>query len=155
MELIIYTDGSAIGTNGEGPGGIGIVIIGKGIRYEISEGYKLTTNNRMELMAAIVALDSVPKGSIVKLHTDSQYLIKGMTSWINNWKKNGWKSSGGGFVKNKDLWVKLEEAAFNLIIEYIYVPAHTGIIENERADTLAKMGSYNPTALDKDYWKQE
>lgn len=148
MSLRIYTDGSALGINGEGPAGYGIVIIDDDIREEISVGYKRSTNNRMEMLGVINALEPLVRGTKVDIYTDSQYVIKGITKWIHGWKRNDWKNASGNNVKNKDLWMRLEEAAFNLDVKYIYVPAHTGIDENELADTLAKRGASNPTLED-------
>lgn len=148
MTLKIYTDGSALGINGEGPAGYGILIIDNDVREEISVGYIKSTNNRMELLGVINALDPLVRGTNVEIYTDSQYVIKGITKWIHGWKRNNWKNSTGNNVKNKDLWMRLEEAAFNLDVKYIYVPAHTGIEENETADKLAKQGAFNPTLED-------
>ncbi len=103
-------------------------------------GEKATTNNRMELMAAIVALESQPKGSEVILHTDSQYVKDGLTKWIIGWKRNGWKTADRKPVKNQDLWVRLDAAATAHKVDWRWVKGHSGHPENDRADALARKG---------------
>ena len=138
-EIIIYTDGACSGN--PGAGGWGAVIVDKnGVQSELSGGEVLTTNNKMELTAAIVALKKIPAGSIVKIYTDSQYVKNGITSWINGWLKNGWKNSQKQDVKNKELWIELLEVSKKHQIEWCWVKGHAGHEMNERADELARIG---------------
>ena len=145
MDVILYTDGSARG-NPNGPGGYGAVlqfIDAKGQLHEreYSQGYIKTTNNRMELMAAIVGLEALIKPCNVKLYSDSQYLCNAFNQhWIEGWIKKGWKTADGSPVKNADLWKKLYEAAKPHDIEWVWVKGHDGIEGNERADFLANLG---------------
>lgn len=132
----IYTDGSCLGN--PGLGGIGAVLTYKEHKREISTGFKFTTNNRMELKAAIEALKAIKEPSKVKLHTDSRYVIDGTTKWIENWIAKSWKDSKRKPVKNKDLWLELIDASNKHDIEWIHVKAHSGVELNERCDQLAK-----------------
>ncbi len=132
----IYTDGACSGN--PGPGGWGAVLRWKGHEKELSGGETPTTNNRMELMAAIVALEGLKRPSAVRLHTDSMYLRDGVTRWIHGWKKNGWKTADKKPVKNVDLWQRLEAATAPHRIEWHWVKGHAGHPENERADALAR-----------------
>ena len=131
----IYTDGSSRGN--PGPGGYGIVLSYNQKEKEISEGFRKTTNNRMELMAAIEGLAMLEDGSVVSLTTDSQYVRQGITQWVHNWKRNGWKTSNKQPVKNQDLWQRLDEQTQRLSISWFWVKGHSGHLENERADQLA------------------
>lgn len=134
----IYTDGSSLGN--PGPGGWGAVLKYGNHRKELSGGYKLTTNNRMELMAAIEALKALKNGETlaVKLHTDSSYLANAIKKgWLEKWKANNWKRKTKT-VPNSDLWIRLLELLTKHKIEFVWVPAHTGIPENEKCDELAK-----------------
>ncbi|MCR5610109.1 MAG: ribonuclease HI [Lachnospiraceae bacterium] len=151
MLVEIYTDGSARG-NPDGPGGYGTVLIyidTKGVehRKEISAGYKKTTNNRMELMAAIVGLEALNKSCDVNLYSDSQYVVKAFNdNWIDGWIKRGWKTSGKSDVKNVDLWKRLIKAKEKHNVKFIWVKGHAGHELNERCDKLATMaadGDYN------------
>ena len=151
MLVEIYTDGSARG-NPDGPGGYGTVLIyidTKGVehRKEISAGYKKTTNNRMELMAAIVGLEALNKSCDVNLYSDSQYVVKAFNdNWIDGWIKRGWKTSGKSDVKNVDLWKRLIKAKDKHNVKFIWVKGHAGHELNERCDKLATMaadGDYN------------
>ncbi len=134
----IFTDGACSGN--PGPGGWGALLRHGGREKEIFGGEPDTTNNRMELMAAIMALNSLKRPCRVKLSTDSTYVKDGITTWIHKWKENGWKTSNRKPVKNKDLWRALEEALEHHSVEWIWVKGHSGHPENERADELARSG---------------
>jgi ribonuclease HI len=136
--VIIYSDGACSGN--PGPGGWGAVLIYGDKRREISGGEPLTTNNRMELRAAAEALAALNRPSCAELHTDSEYLRKGITEWITKWKANGWKTAGREPVKNADLWRLLDEARQRHKISWHWVKGHAGEAENERADELARSG---------------
>lgn len=134
----LYTDGSC--NPNPGPGGWGVVMkYGKHYR-EMKGGDPDATNNRMELLAAIKALEGLSRPCIVKLTTDSQYVIKGITQWIVGWRRRKWKTGDGEPVKNKDLWLRLGHQADRHDVEWIWVRGHNGHVENERADTLANEG---------------
>ena len=140
-EIIIYTDGGCSGN--PGPGGWGIVVIADGIAKQLSGGEKLTTNNRMELTAAITALQVIRNTPSfaqrpVKLHIDSQYVKNGITTWIKGWKAKGWKTADKKPVKNQDLWVQLDALNEGLNINWIWVKGHAGIEYNEICDQLCK-----------------
>ena len=137
-QAVIYTDGACSGN--PGPGGWGALVERDGAREALSGGEALTTNNRMELMAAIEALAAVPAGSKVVLYTDSQYVKGGITGWIHGWKRNGWKTSARKPVKNEDLWRRLDEAIGRHTVEWRWVKGHAGHPGNERADELARQG---------------
>ncbi len=137
-KVVIYTDGACSGN--PGPGGYGAVLAFGGVEKELCGGQADTTNNRMELLAAIVALEPLTRPCRVALHTDSQYVRQGVTSWINNWKRNGWKTADKKPVKNEDLWRRLDEAAKRHEIEWFWVKGHAGDPMNERADALARKG---------------
>ncbi|MDZ4867900.1 MAG: ribonuclease HI [Alphaproteobacteria bacterium] len=132
----IYTDGACSGN--PGPGGWGAILLFKTERRELSGGETLTTNNRMELMAAIGALEALKRACDVHLHTDSMYLKDGITKWVHGWKKNGWKTADKKPVKNVDLWQRLEEAAAKHKISWRWVRGHDGHELNEAADALAR-----------------
>jgi ribonuclease HI len=132
----IYTDGACSGN--PGPGGWGAVLLFKTERRELSGGETLTTNNRMELMAAIGALEALKRHCDVHLHTDSMYLKDGITKWMHGWKKNGWKTADKKPVKNIDLWQRLDEAAAKHTISWRWVRGHNGHELNEAADALAR-----------------
>ncbi len=131
----IYTDGACRGN--PGPGGWGAVLRSGGREREILGAEPATTNNRMELTAAIEALRALKRPCRVRLHTDSEYLRKGITEWINGWKRRGWKTAGRKAVKNQELWRMLDDEAARHEIEWIWVKGHSGHPENERADELA------------------
>ncbi len=135
-DVILYTDGACTGN--PGPGGWGAILRWNGTEKELSGGEAETTNNRMEMMAAIEALESLKRPVKARLHTDSQYLKGGITLWINNWKRNGWKTAAKKPVKNVDLWRRLEQAAAAHDVEWHWVRGHMGHPENERADELAR-----------------
>lgn len=134
----IFTDGACSGN--PGPGGWGAVLRWNGHEKELSGGEADTTNNRMELMAAIVALESLKRDAKVAITTDSTYVRDGITKWIHGWKKNGWKTSAKKPVKNVDLWQRLEAALASHDVTWHWVKGHAGHPENERADELARQG---------------
>ena len=136
MKFKIYTDGACSGN--PGPGGWGAVIFDKdNNQTNISGKEKNTTNNRMELMAAIKALEALSKPCKVRVTTDSVYVKNGITDWIDNWKKRNWRTANKKAVKNVDLWQQLDEVSALHKIEWCWVKGHSGHIENERADQLA------------------
>ena len=132
----IYTDGACSGN--PGPGGWGVLIEIDNENIQLSGGNKETTNNRMELMAAIKALEEIDKDYEITLYTDSNYVKDGITSWISNWKKNNWKTASKKDVKNKELWVRLDEAIKDKNISWVWVKGHAGNAGNEQADYLAR-----------------
>ena len=134
----IYTDGACKGN--PGPGGWGAVLEFDGKEREIYGGERATTNNRMELTAVIEALCALKRPCRVILHTDSQYVQKGITEWITGWKARGWRTAAKAPVKNVDLWKKLDEAVGPHQIEWVWVRGHSGHDGNERADALANKG---------------
>lgn len=134
----VWTDGACSGN--PGPGGWGAILSYNGVEKELSGGEAQTTNNRMELMAAISALEALKRPVTVALHTDSQYLRQGITGWIHGWKKNGWKTADRKPVKNAELWQRLEAALGRHKIEWKWVKGHAGDEMNERADALARAG---------------
>jgi len=136
--VLIYTDGACRGN--PGPGGWGAVLISGGHRKEISGGDLATTNNRMELMAAIQALETLKKPCKVELHTDSQYVKNGVTTWIHGWKKRGWKTADKSPVKNEDLWKRIDLARSRHEVDWRWVKGHAGHELNELADELARQG---------------
>jgi ribonuclease HI len=138
----IYTDGACSGN--PGPGGWGAILRWRGEEREIWGGETDTTNNRMELTAAIMALESLKRPVRVRLHTDSTYVKDGITSWIARWKEKGWKTANRKPVKNMDLWQRLDEAIARHDIEWHWVKGHAGHPENERADELARRGIVDP-----------
>ena len=134
----IWTDGACSGN--PGPGGWGAILVAGERRKELFGGEADTTNNRMELMAAISALEALKKPCDVTLHIDSQYVRQGITQWIHGWKKNGWKTADKKPVKNAELWQRLEDAASRHRIDWRWVKGHAGDPMNERADELAREG---------------
>jgi ribonuclease HI len=137
-KVVIYTDGACSGN--PGPGGWGAILIAGEHRKELSGGETPTTNNRMELMAAISALEALKKPSDVELHTDSIYLRDGITKWIHGWRRNGWKTADKKPVKNAELWQRLLEAQTRHTIDWRWVKGHSEHAENDRADELAREG---------------
>ncbi len=131
----VWTDGACLGN--PGPGGWGVLMRWNGTEKELSGGEPQTTNNRMELMAAIVALETLKRPCDVVLTTDSQYVRKGITEWMGNWKRNGWKTASRKPVKNADLWLRLDAAVGRNRVRWEWVKGHSGHPENERADQLA------------------
>ncbi len=136
--VTIYTDGACSGN--PGPGGWGAILRSRGHEKELHGGEAETTNNRMELRAAIEALSALKRPCTVDLHTDSEYLRKGITEWIGAWKARGWKTAARKPVKNADLWQALDEVAARHSIRWHWVKGHAGHPENERADELARLG---------------
>ncbi|MGE8504327.1 ribonuclease HI [Pseudomonas berkeleyensis] len=137
-DVVIYTDGACKGN--PGPGGWGALLVYKGVEKELWGGDPNTTNNRMELMAAIAGLIALTRPCTVKLVTDSQYVMKGIQEWLPNWKKRGWKTASKEPVKNADLWQKLDEEVNRHQVSWQWVRGHTGHPGNERADQLANRG---------------
>ena len=137
-EVDIFTDGACSGN--PGPGGWGALLRAGGQEKEIWGGEPATTNNRMELLAVIRALKLLKRPVKVRLHTDSQYVQKGISEWIHGWKARGWKTAGKAPVKNVDLWQALDAAAQPHQVSWIWVRGHAGHAENERADALARRG---------------
>ncbi|HUI16854.1 MAG TPA: ribonuclease HI [Alphaproteobacteria bacterium] len=142
----IFTDGACSGN--PGPGGWGAVLRWQGRERELKGGAAETTNNRMELTAAIMALEALRRPSRVRLHTDSRYLKDGISSWIKTWKANGWRTADRKPVKNSDLWRHLESALAEHEVAWLWVRGHAGHPGNERADQLARegMAPYLPSA---------
>ncbi|EJI84331.1 MULTISPECIES: ribonuclease HI [Alishewanella] len=145
--VAIYTDGSCLGN--PGPGGYGTILCYQQHRKELSAGFRLTTNNRMELLAAIVGLEALKSPCRVDLTTDSQYVRLGITQWLAGWKRNNWKTSQKQAVKNQDLWQRLDAACQGHQISWHWVKGHNGHPENERCDELARnAASATPAAID-------
>jgi ribonuclease HI len=136
--VVIYTDGACRGN--PGPGGWGAVLQFKDKTREIYGGEQQTTNNRMELMAAIMALETLSRACKVKLNTDSKYVLQGITEWMTNWKARGWKTAAKKPVKNEDLWRRLDSAIERHEIQWQWVKGHSGNAGNEFADSLANQG---------------
>ena len=136
--VVIHTDGACSGN--PGPGGWGVILDYNGTRKEICGGAADTTNNRMELTAAIEALNLLQRACTVEMHVDSQYVKDGITKWIHGWKKNGWKTADKKPVKNVELWQALEQAITRHQISWHWVRGHDGHPDNERADELAREG---------------
>ncbi|HWA47338.1 MAG TPA: ribonuclease HI [Dongiaceae bacterium] len=133
----IFTDGACSGN--PGPGGWGAVLRYGTVEKELNGSEEQTTNNRMELMAAIRAIEAVKRPCEIHLHTDSEYLRQGITTWIHSWKKRGWKTADKKPVKNVDLWQRLEAAIETHDVKWHWVKGHSGHAENERADELARL----------------
>ncbi len=138
-QLSIFTDGSCLGN--PGPGGYGVVMRYKQHTKEIADGFLLTTNNRMELLAPIIALEALKVPCKIVLTSDSQYMRQGITQWIHGWKKKGWITSSKQPVKNVDLWKRLDQASLGHEIDWRWVKGHAGHVENERCDTLARQAA--------------
>ena len=145
-EVEIYTDGACSGN--PGPGGWGVLMRYGGHEKTLSGGEAQTTNNRMELMAAIRALEALTRPSTVKLVTDSRYVLDGMTQWLPGWKKRGWRTADRKPVKNMDLWQRLEDCASTHQIEWQWVRGHSGHAENEQVDALARQAVEELNASD-------
>ncbi len=148
-QVKIFTDGSCLGN--PGPGGYGAILRYGQHEKLFSAGYRLTTNNRMELMAAIVALEALKEPCHVVLSTDSQYVRQGITSWIHNWKKRGWKTVDKKLVKNVDLWQRLDSALAGHELQWEWVKGHAGHPGNERCDELARSAASHPQSEDIGY----
>ncbi|RLR18230.1 ribonuclease HI [Sodalis-like symbiont of Bactericera trigonica] len=148
-QVAIFTDGSCLGN--PGPGGYGAILRYKQYEKTFSAGYLLTTNNRMELMAAIVALEALTDACKVVLSTDSQYVRQGITQWIHNWKKRGWKTADKKPVKNVDLWQRMDAAIQPHTMRWDWVKGHSCHPENERCDELARIAAGHPALEDIGY----
>ncbi|RUO28822.1 ribonuclease HI [Aliidiomarina sedimenti] len=135
-DVTIFTDGSCLGN--PGPGGYGAILRYGKHEKELAQGFRLTTNNRMELMATVVALNALTKACKIDVYTDSEYVRQGITKWIQGWKKKGWMTSAKKPVKNQDLWQALDSAIARHKIEWHWVKGHSGHPENERCDVLAR-----------------
>ena len=136
--VVIYTDGACSGN--PGPGGWGAILIYGKHRKEIHGGEAMTTNNRMELLAAISALEALKGKRAAEIYTDSNYVKNGITGWIHGWKKNGWRTADKKPVKNAELWQRLDQLASHHAVSWHWVKGHAGHPENERADELAREG---------------
>ncbi|MBX6327516.1 MAG: ribonuclease HI [Pseudolabrys sp.] len=136
--VVIHTDGACSGN--PGPGGWGAILVSGRHRKELKGGEAMTTNNRMELMAAISALEALKRPCVVDLYTDSEYLKKGITDWIQAWKRNGWRTASKEPVKNAELWKRLDAALAPHQVRWRWVKGHAGNAMNERADQLAREG---------------
>lgn len=150
-QIVVYTDGGAL--NNPGPGGYGAVIDNGGKTKELSKGFRRTTNNRMELLACIAALDAIKKTGSIVLHSDSKYVVNGITKgWAKNWKANGWVKSNKAPALNPDLWDRLLKLCDKHDVEFRWVKGHAGIPGNERCDELAtRAASGSKLAVDKVY----
>jgi len=137
-EVEIYTDGACRGN--PGPGGWGVWLKYAELEKELFGGEQETTNNRMELMAAIQALEVLNQSCAIKLHSDSKYVLQGITEWMENWKKRGWKTAAKKPVKNEDLWRRLDGAMQRHDVNWTWVKGHSGNVGNEKADQLANQG---------------
>ena len=135
-QIEVHTDGACLGN--PGPGGWGALLRSREVERELSGGEPDTTNNRMELMAAIAALEALREPCDVILTTDSQYVRQGIMDWLSNWIRRGWKTAGGDPVKNRDLWERLQAASAPHTIDWRWVKGHSGHPENERVDVLAR-----------------
>ncbi|RQW63963.1 ribonuclease HI [Vibrio viridaestus] len=151
-QVEIFTDGSCLGN--PGPGGYGIVLRYKGHEKHLSKGFHLTTNNRMEMLAAVVALQTLKEPCHVSLTSDSQYVRQGITQWIHSWKKRGWKTADKKPVKNADLWQRLDQETQRHQVEWHWVKGHAGHRENEICDELARSAAEAPSEHDTEYENQ-
>ena len=132
----IHTDGACLGN--PGPGGWAALLRFNGTERELAGGEAQTTNNRMELMGAIAALEALKEPCAVVLHSDSKYVLQGISEWMPGWKRKGWKTAGGGAVKNQDLWQRLDAAAAQHRMTWTWIKGHAGHVDNERVDVLAR-----------------
>lgn len=148
-QVEIFTDGSCLGN--PGAGGIGVLLRYKAHEKTLSKGFQLTTNNRMELLAVIEALAMLKEPCQVLLSSDSQYMKNGIQQWIFNWKRNNWQTSNKKPVKNKDLWILLDQVIQKHQVEWQWVKGHSGHRENEICDELARTAAMNPTLIDEGY----
>lgn len=147
-EVSLYTDGSCLGN--PGPGGYGAILKYKEHVKELSRGYRLTTNNRMELLAVIAGLEALNQSCKVQITCDSMYVKNGISEWIFNWKRKGWKTASGKDVKNVDLWQKLDALCAQHEISWKWVRGHNGHLENERCDELARTAAKGSDLRDDD-----
>jgi ribonuclease HI len=148
QDIIVYSDGSSLGN--PGPGGWAAILIYNNKRKELSGGYNLTTNNRMELLAVINALKALKSSKYkIKLYTDSRLIVDSINKgWLKNWASNNWKKSDKKSVLNKDLWEELYKLLKQFNVEFNWVAGHKGIVENERCDELCKLAAQNQNKLD-------
>ena len=137
-DVVMYTDGACSGN--PGPGGWGAVMMSGKHHKELSGGERETTNNRMEMMAIIKGAEALKRGCSVDIYTDSTYVMKGMTEWLQGWKQRGWRTASKQPVKNVDLWQRLEKALNRHEVKWFWVKGHSGVPGNERADELARNG---------------
>ena len=137
-DVVMYTDGACSGN--PGPGGWGAVMMSGKHHKELFGGERETTNNRMEMMAIIQGAEALKRGCSVDIYTDSTYVMKGMTEWLDGWKKRGWRTASKQPVKNVDLWQRLEKALDRHEVKWYWVKGHSGVPGNERADELARNG---------------
>jgi ribonuclease HI len=137
-DVVMYTDGACSGN--PGPGGWGAVMMSGKYHKELSGGERETTNNRMEMMAIIQGAEALNRGCSVDIYTDSTYVMKGMTEWLEGWKQRGWRTASKQPVKNVDLWQRLEKALDRHEVKWFWVKGHSGVPGNERADELARDG---------------
>ena len=137
-DVVMYTDGACSGN--PGPGGWGAVMVSGKYHKELSGGERETTNNRMEMMAIIKGAEALKRGCSVDIYTDSTYVMKGMTEWLEGWKQRGWRTASKQPVKNVDLWQRLEKALNRHEVKWFWVKGHSGVPGNERADELARNG---------------
>ena len=141
--VTIYTDGACI--KNPGPGGYGVVLDYEGRKRELSQGFRNTTNNRMEIMAAIIALESLTENSRVTVFSDSQYLVKAISDgWVKRWQKRGWKRNNRDMARNPDLWARLVKACEAHEVEFKWIRGHSANPENERCDRLANEAARRP-----------
>ena len=146
-EVTIYTDGACLGN--PGPGGYGVVLLYNKLRKELSSGFRLTTNNRMEIMAAIAGLKALKNGCIVTLYTDSQYLVNAMTKgWVEKWRANGWKRNKHDRALNSDLWEQMLGLCRRHEVKFVWVKGHANNRENEHCDLLAREAASGPDLSD-------
>jgi ribonuclease HI len=150
-KVTIYTDGGC--NPNPGTGGYGVVLIYGTNRRELSGGYRLTTNNRMELLAAIHGLDALKESCNVRLLSDSQYVVNGIhKGWAKRWQSNGWRRNKEEFAENRDLWARLLRLCEAHVVEFQWIRGHNGHVENERCDTLARIGATcHPLLIDSEY----
>ncbi|MCP4452577.1 MAG: ribonuclease HI [Planctomycetes bacterium] len=151
QKVTIYTDGGCLGN--PGPGGYGAVLLCGSHRKELCEGYRLTTNNRMELLASIVALETLKESCAVTLHTDSQYVVNGIEKgWAKKWRSNGWMRNRKEKAINPDLWARLLDVCENHDVTFKWVKGHAGNKENERCDQLANGAGSRPNLLEDEHY---
>lgn len=145
--VVAWTDGCCLGN--PGPGGYGAVLLSGGHRKELSGGYKRTTNNRMEILAVIRALEALKEPCDVTIRTDSQYVVKAMNEgWAENWKKRGWRTASKAPAMNPDLWEQMLRLRLRHNVRFEWVKGHSGVTENERADRLANAAATGPDLQD-------
>jgi ribonuclease HI len=152
--VTIYSDGACLGNPGRG--GYGTVLLAGKHRKELSVGYRLTTNNRMELLGAIAGLEALTRPCKVTLWSDSQYVVKAMADgWLDNWQKRGWRTAGKKAVKNQDLWQRMLKALGEHEVDWRWVRGHTGDVENERCDQLAVAAANSGALLEDEGFEPE